>query len=176
MYIPDPNSQRDTRIPNSQIRQVFVEDAALVAFLIKNSFTDVARRFGLTPENCSSHQSYITEDSVKDDFQKGTHFFIKVDRGISVGCLGIAFDDANICSIVHIGVLSGRRCHGFGTELVEKALDEAKIYGAKCLNVGIMSDDIQLKKWYEKRGFVEKETKQPNDFPFSVAFLEYSLE
>ncbi len=176
MTIPDFEIQRTSRIPNSSIRKASVQDAGLLAFLIKNAFRDIAKRFELTLENCPTFQSNITASIVEEDFKKGVKFFIKIDRGIASGCVGVKIVDKDLCSLVHLGVLPGRQGQGFGKELVEKALNEARNYGTKQLNVSILSDDIRTKKWFKNLGFIEKENKEFDNLSFGVTYLNYPLD
>jgi hypothetical protein len=47
--------------------------------------------------------------------------------------------------------------------------------GAKQIGIGIISDDTELKLWYQRIGFVEKETKEFAHLPFLVTFMSYEL-
>lgn len=58
------------------IRDAAHADIPLLANLIRRSFQDVADRFGLTPANCPSHPSFITEASILEGFQRGGWFWI----------------------------------------------------------------------------------------------------
>ncbi len=161
-------------IKNSDVREVKPEDASLLNFVVRQCFADVARRFDLTPENCPTHPSNSTVEKIKEDIARGVSFFLKIDKGIPAGCVGLE-KDGNTCHIERLGVLPGRRNRGFGGELLEKAVSEAKNSGAKTVSAGIIASDAELKKWYEKTGFVEAETKDFDHLPFRVVFMNLSV-
>ena len=163
------------RIKRSDVKIAGPEDAPSLNFVIRQCFGDVARRFGLTPENCPTHPSNSTEDKVKEDIAKGVQFFIKIDRGIPSGCVGLERADEETFHIVRLGVLPGRRRRGFGEELLEKAVSEARNLGAKSISAAIIEQDAELENWYEKRGFVYSETRDFAHLPFRVAFLKLSV-
>ena len=163
------------RIKKSDIREVKPEDASLLNFVVRQCFADVARRFELTPENCPSHPSNSTVEKIQDDIARGVSFFLKIDMGIPAGCVGLEKADENTCYIVRLGVLPGRRGRGFGGQLLEKAVSKAKDSGAKTVSAGIIARDSELKNWYEKKGFVESETKEFEHLPFRVAFMSLSI-
>lgn len=49
-----------------------INDAAILTGLIRNSYRDVAQRFGLTPQNCPKHPSNCTDDWIRNDFARGS--------------------------------------------------------------------------------------------------------
>ena len=164
------------RIKRSDVKKVDAEDASLLNFVIRQCFADVAKRFELTPENCPTHPSNSTIEKVKEQMAEGVEFFLKIDRGIPAGCVGLEKADEDTCYVVRLGVLPGRRKRGFGEELLEKAVSEAREMGVKTVSAAIIDQDVELKKWYEKRGFAETETRDFDRLPFRVAFLNMSLQ
>jgi diamine N-acetyltransferase len=163
------------RIKNSDIRRANFSDASMLNFLIRQCFLDVARRFGLTPENWPEHPSNATVELVQKDLSNGISFFIKIDRGIPSGCIGLEKASEDVCHVVRLGVLPGRRRRGFGKELLEMALFEARELGTKQVGVSIIANDTELKRWLEKSGFVETETRNFKDFPFQISLMELSI-
>ena len=163
------------RIKNSDIRKADFSDASMLNFLIRQCFLDVAGRFELTPENCPEHPSNTTVEIVQKDISNGLSFFIKIDRGIPCGCIGLKKVSEDVCHVVRLGVLPGRRRRGFGKELLERALLEAGKLGVKRVSVSIIADDTELKKWYKKAGFTETETRNSKNLPFQVTLMELSI-
>jgi hypothetical protein len=43
------------------------------------------------------------------------------------------------------------------------------------VEIGIISEDIELKDWYGKFGFVQKSTRKFDHLPFIVAFMFVEL-
>ena len=52
---------------------------------------------------------------------------------------------------------------------------QARNLGAKEISIGIISEQAELKLWYQKIGFVEGETKEFAHLPFLVTFMTYKL-
>ncbi|MCU0613958.1 MAG: GNAT family N-acetyltransferase [Desulfobacterales bacterium] len=164
------------RIKKTDIRKAEFSDASMLNFLIRQCFLDVARSFGLTPENFPEHPSNTTVEMVQKDLSKGLSFYIKIDRGIPSGCIGLEKVSEDLWDVVRLGVLPGRRKRGFGKELLEKALLEARELGAKRVSATIIAEDTELKQWYEKSGFVETETRNFKYHPYQLIVLEYSAQ
>jgi diamine N-acetyltransferase len=163
------------RIKKSDIRRAEFVDASILNFLVRQCFLDVARRFEITTENCPEHPSNTTLEIVQKDLSNGLSFFIKIDRGIPSGCIGLKKVSEDVCDVVRLGVLPGRRRRGFGKELLEMALFEARELGTKQVGVSIIANDTELKRWLEKSGFVETETRNFKDFPFQISLMELSI-
>ncbi len=162
-------------IKSSDIRKADFSDSSMLNFLIRQCFLDVATRFGLTLENYPEHPSNTTLEIVEKDLSNDLSFFIKIDRGIPSGCIGLKKVSEDVCDVVRLGVLPGRRRRGFGKELLEKAILEARELGAKRVSLSIIADDTELKRWVEKSGFVETETRKFKRLPFQFTVLELSI-
>ena len=161
-------------IKNSEIRKAGLGDGSILNFLIHQCFSDVARRFELTSENFPVYPLASTPEKVEEAIRKGILFFIKIDRGIPSGYIGLENSSGNICNIIHMGVLPGRRQRGFGTALMEKALSEAKDFGNQHVCSVIITADTELIKWYEKFGFCEKKTPRENQLSHQTTFMQLS--
>lgn len=161
------------RIKDTDIRKAEFSDASMLNFLIRKCFSDVAQRFGITMENTPDHPSNSSVETVQKSISNGIKFFIKIDRGIPAGYMGLEHTSDSVCSIVHLGVLPGRRRRGFGTELLEKAVVESKKVGAGCIVSNILTDDTALRQWHEKFGF--SETKNPSEKHFTLNLTQLQL-
>jgi ribosomal protein S18 acetylase RimI-like enzyme len=67
------------------------------------------------------------------------------------------------------------RRNGHGKALVDHIISQAKRIEAKQISIGIIADDVELKRWYLKMGFVEGETKEFDHLPFLVLFMTFAL-
>ncbi len=157
------------------IRAASSVDVPLLSGMIRVSFRDVAERFALTVENCPKHPSNCTDEWIENDLARGVAYYILEHDGAPVGC--VAFEKANpdLCFLERLGVLPQSRRKGFGKALVDHVFAEARVLGAKQISIGIISDDTELKLWYQRIGFVEKETKEFAHLPFLVSFMSYEL-
>ena len=81
----------------SSIVQAAEKDIDLLSRLIRDSFTDVANRFGLTPQNCPKHPSNYTRDWVETDMERGVRYFILISDGAAVGCVGVEKGSPTTC-------------------------------------------------------------------------------
>jgi ribosomal protein S18 acetylase RimI-like enzyme len=147
-------------------------DANLLADLIRESFYDVAQRFGLTPQNCPKHPSNCISEWIATDQTRGVVYFILSQDDQPIGCVGLEAPSPDLRYIERLAVLPQCRRRGFGRALVACALSEAKLSGADRIRIGIIADHIELKAWYVKIGFVEQETKNFQHLPFDVTFME----
>ncbi|MGD8253384.1 MAG: GNAT family N-acetyltransferase [Syntrophobacterales bacterium] len=157
------------------IRAAGFADVPVLSGLIRVSFRDVAERFALTLENCPKHPSNCTDEWIENDFARGVAYYILESDGTPVGCVALEKANPELCYLERLGVVPQSRRKGFGRALVDYLLYEARALGAKQIGIGIISDDTELKLWYQRIGFVEKETKEFDHLPFLVTFMSYKL-
>ena len=159
-----------------KIRVATRKDVALLKDIIRSSFLDVAERFGLTKENCPRHPSNCEAGWIEKDINRGVIYFILEEEGQASGCAALEKISDDLCYLERLAVLPHRRRHGLGKILVDHVLDEAKLSGAKRLNIGTIADQSQLGNWYRKIGFAEIETKEFLHLPFRVRFMSYEIK
>lgn len=157
------------------IRAAGSADVSLLSGLIRVSFRDVAGRFALTLENCPKHPSNCTDEWIENDFARGVAYYILESDGTPVGCVALEKANSDLCYLERLGILPQSRQKGFGKALVDHVFYEARALGAKQISIGIISDDTELKLWYKKIGFLEKETQEFAHLPFLVTFMSYEL-
>jgi ribosomal protein S18 acetylase RimI-like enzyme len=157
------------------IRAAGFADIPVLSDLIRVSFRDVAERFALTLESCPKHPSNCTDEWIEKDFARGVAYYILEHDGAPVGCVALEKANPELCYLERLGVLPRSRRKGFGKALVDHVCYEASFLGAKQISIGIISDDTELKLWYQRIGFVEKETKEFAHLPFLVTFMSYEL-
>ena len=76
------------------------------------------------------------------------------------------------------GVLPGEHAimdSGFGKRLLEHAYETAGNQGCKLINIGIVEENIWLRKWYEQNGAVHTGTKKFDFFPFTCGYMVKEL-
>jgi len=157
------------------IRQADSGDITVLSSLIRDSFRTVAERFNLTPQNCPKHPSNCTDDWVQNDIARGVEYYILEHNGTPAGCAALEKAAPDLSYLERLAVLPEMRKKGFGKTLVDHVSDQAKASDAEKIGIGIISDDIELKEWYRKIGFVEGETKEFPHLPFMVTFMTYEL-
>lgn len=157
-------------------REAGEKDAELLAGIISRSFQDVARRFGLTPENCPKHPSNCTPEWIRDDLKRGVKYTIAEQDHIPVGCFALEAPSPELRYLERLAVLPERRRQGVGSALVAQAVSQAKASGARRIGIAILAEHIELKEWYAKLGFMEGETKSFPHLPFRVTLMEVNMD
>ena len=157
------------------IRAGSLDDADLISGTIAASFEDVARRFDLTRANCPTHPSFYTRQKAADDLGRGLCYYIAELDGRPAGCAAIEQPNDTTCYLERLAVQPFERRRGIGQTLVEKVLAEATARRAGEVGIAIIAAHADLRRWYEKIGFVVTETKRFPHLPFSVTFLNYRL-
>jgi N-acetylglutamate synthase-like GNAT family acetyltransferase len=161
---------------NFKIRAATRKDVALLADIIRSSFQDVAKRFGLTKENCPRHASNCEADWIEKDMNRGVTYFILEEEGQASGSVALERVSDELCYLERLAVLPDRRRRGLGRALVDHVLYETKHNGDKRLNIGTIAEQSELGNWYRKIGFVETETKEFTHLPFRVTFMSYVID
>ncbi len=158
------------------IRDASRADVFIIVDLIRNSFRDVADRFRLTEENCPKHPSNCKPSWIESALHKDARYFILETGGIPCGCVALERVQPEFCYLEKLGVLPQFRRRGFGKALVQHALAEAEAIGAYRVEVGIISAQAELRKWYRSLGFTETGTARFAHLPFEVMFMAKGLE
>jgi N-acetylglutamate synthase-like GNAT family acetyltransferase len=157
------------------IRQASLADLLLLVNLLRRSFVDVAKRFNLTVENCPKNLAFCTEQRIRDDFNRGLEYYLLEKDGQPLGCVALEKAGPEVCYLERLAVLPEQRRKGFGKVLVDRVFDRAGKIGARRVEIGIISEDKELRDWYKKFGFIEKGTKEFEHLPFVVAFMFVEL-
>jgi N-acetylglutamate synthase-like GNAT family acetyltransferase len=159
-----------------KIRPCTQKDIGILVDTIRRSFHDVALRFDLTQENAPRHPSNCTADWIQKDMERGVNYFVMENKNIVVGSVALEKANPDLCYLERLAVLPNQLRRGFGKALVTQILSKAKSLGAKRVNIGIIAEQNELKKWYKKIRFVELESKEFPRLPFNVTFMSYKID
>jgi len=157
------------------IREASRTDISILLDILRKSFADVAERFNLTVENCPKTLAFCTEQRIKDDFARGLKYYVLEEDAQPCGCIALERAGSGVCYLERLAVLPEYRGRGFGKALVNQIFDKAKEMRMRRIEIGIISEDSELKDWYRKFGFVGKNTKKFDHLPFIVAFMFVEL-
>jgi N-acetylglutamate synthase-like GNAT family acetyltransferase len=157
------------------IKEATKDDCELLGKIIRDSFLDVAQRFSLTKDNCPKHPSNCTSSWIESDMLRGVQYFILYMDDHPIGCVGIEQPDADVCYLERLSVIPEMRGKHFGTRLVQHALKCAASKRAGKVSIGIIDEQTELKRWYKKLGFVERQTKSFAHLPFTVCLMERDI-
>ena len=153
------------------VRRAALEEADRIADLIARSFADVAGRFGLTRDNCPSHPSLTTRDTVERGMALGTTFLLAVRGGDPCGCVGLRRPVEGVSILERLAVAPACRRLGLGRLLVGRACSLAGRSGAGQVEIGIIAKQHELRQWYETLGFRAVGTARFDNLPFEVLYL-----
>jgi ribosomal protein S18 acetylase RimI-like enzyme len=158
-----------------QVRTCTSEDIGVLAETIRDSFRDVAERFGLTEENCPRHASNCTPDWIEKDMDRGITYFVMESEGRVAGSVALEQAKPGVYYLERLAVIPGQRRRGIGKALVAHVLSEARGFGCSRVGIGVIADQTELKDWYRKIGFEETDNREFAHLPFLVTFMYYRL-
>lgn len=153
------------------IKKADESEIGLITSIIRDSFEDVARRFGITIENAPTHPSNCTVEWVEAGMKKGIAYYIMEGDGVPIGSAAIEGARPGLFYLERLAILPEYRGKGYGSLLSDYACDEAKVRGAKNVEIGIIEEDKRLQTWYEKIGFRVMSRCRFDHLPFGVTFM-----
>ena len=159
------------------IKKVEAFDIPSCVKVIRASFLTVANDFGFTAENAPRFTAFsINEERLlwqmyTEHRPMYTYFY----NGNIIGYYSLLLQENNECELSNLCVLPSYRHKGIGEMLLRSAFDEALKLGCTKINIGIVEENIALKKWYESFGFVHIRTEKFDFFPFTCGYMEKSL-
>lgn len=157
------------------IRPAQADETQTVVSVLRSACATVARRFGLTEENCPKSPAFYTEDRARADFEQGVQYYLLEEQGVVCGCVALEKARPEIGYLERLAVLPEHRSKGFGSALVRYVLAQARSMRLERVGIAIISEDEPLKEWYRQFGFVLTGTRKFDHLPFVVAFMEKEL-
>lgn len=97
------------------------------------------------------------------------------EAGKIIGYYSLAWQDKDTCELNNLSVLPQYRHRHIGGSLLADACQKARQLGCKRINIGIVEENIVLRKWYEDKGFIHIGTKQFDFFPFTCGYMKKEL-
>ena len=158
------------------IRRLAHGDVAAGAQVIRQAFWTVAEAFGLTEENCPTNGAFLRDEALVEELDRGTALYGLFDEGGMAGVAALKRKDDAVFHLEKLAVLPERRGRGYGAALVAHAAETARKAGGGTLSIGVMYENRWLVRWYERNGFVRKETRMFAHLPFVVCFMARWLE
>ncbi|MBJ7555017.1 GNAT family N-acetyltransferase [Marinomonas spartinae] len=158
-----------------QIKEVFEDQADVIAYIIREANRPVAKRFAINQDNCPKHPSFCEGSWVEQDFKRGERYFVCIDNQQPVAC--VAYDIPTQTNRVRkaylnrLSVLPEWQHKGIGAQLVERIIEQARADELELISIGVIGKHSELQDWYEQFGFVKGETKQFDHLPFSVTYM-----
>lgn len=145
--------------------------------VIRSSFKTVADELGFTEENASRFTAFATTPerlTWQYENEKRPMFAYRADGRI-IGYYSLLKQSGNECELNNLCVLSEYRHRNIGRELLEHAFTEARKIGCSVMNIGIVEENVRLRKWYEANGAVHIRTEKYDFFPFTCGYMKKEL-
>lgn len=159
------------------IRLVTEKDLSACADVIRKSFETVGDEFHITRENAPYYVAFsVTAEKLQEQFEDGRLMVVSCDKehGI-VGYYSVCMLNNWECELNNLCVLPEFRHKGIGSRMLEHAFDEAKKAGCVKMNIGIVDENLVLRRWYEKYGVYHLESRKYDIFPFTCGYMEKVL-
>ncbi len=150
--------------------------AGLLALLIRQSYADVARRFGLTPQNAPTHPPACTAEWIRTDWREGACYYLASQGTMIVGCAAFKAATPEACYLMRLAVLPLFRRQGIGHRLARRVFRQARRAGASEVSVGLIAAQVELAAWYRRQGFEAVEIRRFAHLPFEVLFMRLALD
>jgi ribosomal protein S18 acetylase RimI-like enzyme len=146
------------------------------AGVIRDSFITVANDFNITRENAPTNPAFAGPDALVRMREKGIELYGAYNSSGCVGFVAIEKADENVSYMERLAVLPEYRHKGLGGMLLAFVFDTVRNSGGKKVSIGIINDNILLKDWYAKHGFIETGIRNFRHLPFEVCFMEKILD
>ncbi|MDE6853243.1 MAG: GNAT family N-acetyltransferase, partial [Lachnospiraceae bacterium] len=158
------------------IREIRKEYLSECVAVIRSSFQTVADELGFTEENAPGFTAFsITEERLAGhrDQEKGPMFGYFEDGRI-IGYYSLMKQNERECELNHLCVLEGYRHQKIGKQLLDHAFDQEIKMGCSVMNIGIVEENVKLRKWYEANGAEHVGIEKFDFFPFTCGYMNVS--
>ncbi len=158
------------------IRPMETKDMDRCVQVIRDSFMTVADTFGFTQENAPRFTAFATTiERLQWQYQEGRPMYVWEEDGQIVGYYSLHLQGERKCEMNNLCVLPAYRHRQLGKKLLEHAFAQARERGCVRMCIGIVEENVRLRKWYETYGAVHVGTEKFEFFPFTCGYMEKDL-
>lgn len=159
------------------IREINKNEVQSCVEVICKSFMTVADEFGFTKENAPRFTAFATTEErlLYHLEQEQRLMFACFENGKMVGYYSLLKQNEQECELNNLCVLEEYRHNKIGEQLLEHAFAEARKIGCSQMNIGIVEENVKLRKWYEAHGAEHIGTEKYDFFPFTCGYLKKIL-
>ena len=160
------------------IRLLIEEEIPACVALIRRSFGTVAEEFGFTVLNAPRYTAFATTEERLTwhlHGEKRPMYVYENEDGEIIGYYSLQLQENNVCELSNLCVAPEFRHEKVGEALLLHSYEAAKEAGCVMMHIGIVEENVQLRKWYEKYGAVHLGTKKYDFFPFTCGYMEKRL-
>lgn len=162
---------------SQMIREISKYEIQNAVDVIRTSFMTVADEFGFTQENAPRFTAFATTQERLYwhlEQEKRLMYAYYIDEKM-VGYYSLLKQNEKECELNSLCVLEEYRHKKIGGQLLEHAFGEAGKLGCLQINIGIVEENLKLRKWYEAYGFEHVGTEKYDFFPFTCGYMKKVL-
>jgi len=164
-----------TGVSHPMIFEVDKEELPECLEVVHRSFATVAREFGLTPENCPRHTSFLPLSFLETQMAWEWNMYgLYAGRKI-IGYVSLSRENDEAFELHHLAILPEYRHKGFGKRLLDHAKQTVQSLGGRTIKLSIIEESAVLKKWYMENGFVHIGVRKFDHLPFTSGYLEWTV-
>ena len=159
------------------IRKAEKKDLEECVKVIRSSFQTVADELGFNEENAPRFTAFATTlERLRYHYeQERRPMFVYCDDSRIIGYYSL-FQQSDIeCELNHLCVLAPYRHQNIGEELFWHAVSEAGRLGCSVMNIGIVEENVRLRRWYEQHGAEHVGTEKYDFFPFTCGYMQKKI-
>lgn len=159
------------------IRKIRKDEIPNCVEVICKSFMTVADEFGFTIENAPRFTAFATTEErlIYQREQEQRQMFAYYENDKMVGYYSLFKQNEGECELNNLSVLEEYRHKKIGGQLLEHAFSEAGKMGCLQVNIGIVEENVKLRKWYEAYGAEHIRTEKYDFFPFTCGYMKKIL-
>jgi len=158
------------------IMKITGDDIPQCVEVIRESFATVAEEFNITRENAPRFTAFATDAArLAWQLHEGRPMYKFVRNGEIVGYYSLHVQGEE-CELNNLCVLPDYRHAKIGEALLRHSFSEAEQCGCNRMNLGIVEENIRLRDWYARYGFVHTGTKKFRFFPFTCGYMTRKLQ
>ena len=153
------------------------DDLSAIVHVLQVSHGTVAKEFEFTRETNPTNNAFIDASTLKIQLNKGIDLVALSVNSQWIGCVAIEKSTrvADTFYIEKVSVIPEYRNQGYGVQLMDFALTKIKESGGKNASIALIDSFTKLKNWYRSQGFIETGTKDFEQLPFRVCFMNKQL-
>lgn len=159
------------------IREIGRLEIPECAALIRESFLTVAKEFGFTQENAPGFTAFsMSNDKLYGEYNdENRKMFGFLFEDKIIGYYSLSLGENKECELNNLCVDPAYRHRTIGEQLLNHCFALARSLDMGKINIGIVEENTQLRKWYEAHGFVHTKTEKFDFFPFTCGYMEHRL-
>lgn len=159
------------------IMEIGKDDIPDCVRVIQESFLTVAEEFGFTQENAPRFTGFaVNEERLIWQYEQDNRLMFKycADNEI-IGYYSLYLKSRDECELNNLCVVPEYRHRGIGEKLLKHAFEAAGELDFNKMLIGIVEENVRLRRWYESFGFEHTGTEKLDFFPFTCGYMEKKL-